>query len=127
VLQKKQGISPVFFREFIMNTLILLAALSSQITFKTSQQENMTTIIPQVTLAQSCDCQIQIVSVREGQGGQSSSRQQNTLFIPANQTIDLMRLSLNISAGDTVKIVVTVSDGKSLHLSQQWSPAERSL
>jgi curli production protein len=32
-----------------MNTLILLAALSSQITFKTSQQENMTTIIPQVT------------------------------------------------------------------------------
>ena len=36
-----------------MNTLILLAALSSQITFKTSQQENMTTIIPQVTLAQS--------------------------------------------------------------------------
>jgi curli production protein len=124
---KKQGISPVFFREFIMNTLILLAALSSQITFKTSQQENMTTIVPQVTLAQSCDCQVQIVSVREGQGGQSSSRQQNTLFIPANQTIDLMRLSLNINAGDTVKIVVTVSDGKSLHLSQQWSPAERSL
>jgi curli production protein len=124
---KKQGISPVFFREFIMNTLILLAALSSQITFKTSQQENMTTIVPQVTLAQSCDCQVQIVSVREGQGGQSSSRQQNTLFIPANQTIDLMRLSLNINEGDTVKIVVTVSDGKSLHLSQQWSPAERSL
>ncbi|EKS7398945.1 curli assembly chaperone CsgC [Enterobacter roggenkampii] len=110
-----------------MNTLILLAALSSQITFKTSQQENMTTIIPQVTLAQPCDCLVQIVSFREGQGGQSSSRQQNTLFIPANQTIDLMRLSLNINAGDTVKIVVTVSDGKSLHLSQQWSPAERSL
>ena len=95
-----------------MNTLILLAALSSQITFKTSQQENMTTIIPQVTLAQSCDCQVQIVSVREGQGGQSSSRQQNTLFIPANQTIDLMRLSLNINAGDTVKIVVTVSHNR---------------
>lgn len=52
-----------------MNTLILLAALSSQITFKTSQQENMTTIIPQVTLAQSCDCQVQIISLREGQGG----------------------------------------------------------
>lgn len=51
-----------------MNTLILLAALSSQITFKTSQQENMTTIIPQVTTAQPCDCQVQIVSVREGQG-----------------------------------------------------------
>jgi hypothetical protein len=67
VLQKT-GLMPCFFREFIMNTLILLAALSSQITFKTSQQENMTTIIPQVTLTESCDCQVQIVSLREGQG-----------------------------------------------------------
>ncbi|HDT4262935.1 TPA: curli assembly protein CsgC, partial [Enterobacter kobei] len=57
----------------------------------------------------------------------SSSRQQNTLFIPANQAIDLMRLSLNISAGDTVTIVVTVTDGKALHLSQQWSPGGRAL
>ena len=110
-----------------MNTLILLAALSSQITFQTSQQGNMTTIIPQVTLTESCDCQVQIVSLREGQSGQSSSRQQNTLFIPANQATDLMRLSLNISAGDTVTIVVTVTDGKALHLSQQWSPGGRAL
>lgn len=110
-----------------MNTLILLAALSSQITFQTSQQGNMTTNIPQVTLTESCDCQVQIVSLREGQSGQSSSRQQNTLFIPANQAIDLMRLSLNISAGDTVTIVVTVTDGKALHLSQQWSPGGRAL
>ena len=110
-----------------MNTLILLAALSSQITFQTSQQGNMTTIIPQVTLTESCDCQVQIVSLREGQSGQSSSRQQNTLFIPANQALDLMRLSLNISAGDTVTIVVTVTDGKALHLSQQWSPGGRAL
>ena len=57
-----------------MNTLILLAALSSQITFKTSQQENMTTIIPQVTLAQPCDCQVQIVS-RSGRAG-------GTKFVP---------------------------------------------
>ena len=110
-----------------MNTLILLAALSSQITFQTSQQGNMTTIIPQVTLTESCDCQVQIVSLREGQSGQSSFRQQNTLFIHANQAIDLMRLSLNISAGDTVTIVVTVTDGKALHLSQQWSPGGRAL
>jgi curli production protein len=60
-------------------------------------------------------------------GGQSTSQQQNTLSIPANQTIDLMRLSLNIGAGDTVKITVTVSDGKSLHLSQQWSPPGSAL
>lgn len=110
-----------------MNTLILLAALSSQITFKTSQQGNMTTIIPQVILTEPCECQVQIVSLRQGQGGQSSSRQQNTLFIPANQTIDLMRLSLNIDSGDKMNITVIVSDGKSLHLSQQWSPAGSAL
>jgi curli production protein len=49
--------------------------------------------------------------MRQGQGGQSTSQQQNTVSIPANQTIDLTRLSLNIDAGDTVKITVTVSDG----------------
>ncbi|MCE1395823.1 MULTISPECIES: curli assembly chaperone CsgC [Enterobacter] len=110
-----------------MNTFILLAALSGQIAFKTSQQGNMTTIIPQVILSEPCDCQVQILSLKEGQSGQSASRQQNTLFIPANQAIDLTRLSLTISAGDTVKIVVTVTDGKALHLSQQWSPAGGTL
>ncbi|MBM3073927.1 curli assembly protein CsgC [Enterobacter sp. RHBSTW-00994] len=105
-----------------MHTLLLLAALSSQITFKTSQQGNMTTIIPQVTLTEPCECQVHILSTRQGQGGQSTSQQQNTLSIPANQTIDLMRLSLNIDTGDAVNITVTVSDGKQLHLSQQWSP-----
>jgi len=110
-----------------MNTLLLLAALYSQITFQTSQQGNMTTIIPQVTLTEPCECQVQILSTRQGAGGQSSSQQQNTLSIPANQTIDLTRLSLNIGAGDSVKISVTVSDGKSLHLSQQWSPPGTAL
>ncbi|MCI1898104.1 MAG: curli assembly protein CsgC [Enterobacter sp.] len=107
-----------------MHTLLLLAALSSQITFKTSHEGNMTTIIPQVVLKESCVCQVQILSSREGQGGQSTSQQRNTLSIPANQPIDLSRLSLNIGPQDSVKIVVTVSDGKSLHLSQQWPTSE---
>lgn len=85
-----------------MSTFILLAALASQITFSTSQQANMTTIIPQVTLADACECQV-VLSVRQGQAGQSTSRQKNTLFIPANQPIDLTRISLNIRSGDAVK------------------------
>ncbi|KDT55264.1 thin aggregative fimbriae synthesis family protein [Escherichia coli 3-105-05_S4_C3] len=40
-----------------------------------------------------------------------------------NQPIALTKLSLNISPDDRVKIVVTVSDGQSLHLSQQWPPS----
>ena len=107
-----------------MHTLLLLAALSSQITFKTTQNGDMTTIIPQVTLSEPCVCQVQITSSRKGGGGQSTSSQRNTLSLPANQAIDLSRLSLNISPKDSVKIVVTVTDGKSLHLSQQWPTSE---
>ncbi|ENZ2172432.1 curli assembly protein CsgC, partial [Salmonella enterica] len=45
------------------------------------------------------------------------------LSLPANQPIELSRLSVNISSEDSVKIIVTVSDGQSLHLSQQWPPS----
>ena len=107
-----------------MNTLVLLAALSSQITFQTSQENGMLTIIPQVTLSESCLCQVQILTLRKGQGGQSTSQQRNTLTLPANQTIDLSRISVNAGPDDAIKMVVTVSDGKSLHLSQQWPPSK---
>ncbi|MRS88422.1 curli assembly protein CsgC [Enterobacteriaceae bacterium RIT714] len=107
-----------------MHTLLLLAALSSQITFKMTHDGNMTTIIPQVILTEPCVCQVQILSSRQGQGGESTSQQRNTLSIPANQAIDLSRLSLNIGPEDTIKIFVVVSDGKSLHLSQQWPNSE---
>ena len=105
-----------------MNALLLLAALSSQITFNTTQQGDMYTIIPEVTLTQSCLCRVQILSLREGSSGQSQ-KQEKTLSLPANQPIALTKLSLNISPDDRVKIVVTVSDGQSLHLSQQWPPS----
>ena len=105
-----------------MNALLLLAALSSQITFNTTQQGDMYTIIPEVTLTQSCLCRVQILSLREGSSGQSQTKQEKTLSLPANQPIALTKLSLNIYP-DRVKIVVTVSDGQSLHLSQQWPPS----
>ncbi|WP_336221466.1 curli assembly chaperone CsgC [Citrobacter amalonaticus] len=109
-----------------MHSLLLLAALSSQITFNTSHQGDIYTIIPQVTLTQPCVCQVQIVALRDGVAGQSQSRQKKTLSLPANRAIDLTRLSVNISAQDSVKIVVTVSDGQSLHLLQQWPPSAAS-
>ncbi len=105
-----------------MNALLLLAALSSQITFNTTQQGDMYTIIPEA-LTQSCLCRVQILSLREGSSGQSQTKQEKTLSLPANQPIALTKLSLNISPDDRVKIVVTVSDGQSLHLSQQWPPS----
>ncbi|WP_235424268.1 curli assembly chaperone CsgC [Citrobacter koseri] len=109
-----------------MNTLLLLAALSSQITFNTTQQGEIYTIVPQVTLSKPCVCEVQIFAVRDGKGGQSRTQQKTTLSLPANQPIDLTKLSLNISPEDSVKIIVTVSDGQSLHLSQQWPSSEKS-
>jgi len=107
-----------------MNTLLLLAALSSQITFQISQENGMLTIIPQVTLTESCLCQVQIVTLRKGQGGQSTSQQRNTLTLPANRTVNLSRISVNAGPDDAINMVVTVSDGKSLHLSRQWPPSK---
>jgi curli production protein len=86
----------------------------------------MTTIIPQVTLTSRVIVRFRLFLCDKGRGTKYVPTAKY-LFIPANQTIDLMRLSLNINAGDTVKIVVTVSDGKSLHLSQQWSPRKFAL
>lgn len=40
-----------------MHTLLLLAALSNQITFTTTQQGDIYTVIPQVTLNEPCVCQ----------------------------------------------------------------------
>lgn len=84
----------------------------------------MLTIIPQVTLTESCLCQVQIVTLRKGQGGQSTSQQRNILTLPANRTVDLSRISVNAGPDDAINMVVTVSDGNSLHLSQQWPPSK---
>ena len=106
-----------------MHTLLLLAALSSQITFNTTREGDNYTITPLVQVRQDCVCQVQIITEREGAAGVSQSRQRNTMTLPANQTTAISRIHLNISAHDNVKILVTVSDGQSLHLSRQW-PAE---
>ena len=64
-----------------MNALLLLAALSSQITFNTTQQGDMYTIIPEVTLTQSCLCRVQILSLREGSSGTKSDEARKDPFI----------------------------------------------
>ncbi len=108
-----------------MHTLMLLAALSSQITFNTAQQGEMYTITPQVVLSENCVCQVQILATRQGDAGESRTQQRKTMAFTANQPTSLMRMSMNISPQDNVNITVTVTDGNKLHLSQQWSPQNR--
>jgi Thin aggregative fimbriae synthesis protein. len=108
-----------------MNSLLLAVALTNSIAFNVTHQGDMYTITPQVTVTQPCDCQVSIQTVREGSGGTSNIQQNRTLKLPANQPIDLSRMQLTISQNDTVKVVVTLTDGQSLHLSAQWPTAER--
>ena len=103
-----------------MHTLILLAALSNQLTFSTQQQGNVYTIEPVATLTTDCRCAMQLAATRAGAGGSSTSSQRTTLFIKANEPIRLTSLSLNIDPGDTVSITVTLSDGNNINLEKQW-------
>ena len=103
-----------------MNSLILAVALTNSIAFNVTHQGDIYTITPQVTVTQPCECRVNIQTLREGSGGTSTIQQSKTLKLPANQPIDLSRMQLNISQNDTVRVVVTLSDGQSLNLSAQW-------
>ncbi|WLI76998.1 curli assembly chaperone CsgC [Kosakonia sp. H02] len=105
-----------------MPNLVLLAALTSQITFTTAHQGDIYTITPLVEVAQPCVCQVQIITERESAGGVSQSRQRSLMNLNANQPTALSHLTMNIPAQAKVSITVTVTDGQSLQLIQQWSP-----
>ncbi len=84
-----------------MNAL-LPVALSSQITFNTTQQGDVYTIIPKsllLNLARGAD----IVPARRQFRAKSETKQERTLSLPANQPIALTKMSLNISPDDRLK------------------------
>lgn len=63
-----------------MHTLLLLAALSNQITFTTTQQGDIYTVIPQVTLNEPCVCQVQILCARRRRGTKPYTAKTNAIF-----------------------------------------------
>ncbi|MDX6022684.1 curli assembly chaperone CsgC [Scandinavium sp. V105_16] len=108
-----------------MNSLLIAVALTNSIAFNVTHQGEMYTITPQVTVTEPCQCQVKIQTMREGSGGSSNIQQSKNLSLPANQPIDISRMQLNISQNDTVKVVVTLTDGQALNLTAQWPNAER--
>ncbi len=104
-----------------MHTLLLLAALGNQLTFDTQQQGNVYTIVPVATLTQDCQCMVKLTAQSSGHSGQSNSSQSNPVFIKSNEPTKLSRMSLTLSPGDRVTIMVSVSDGKDIHLEKQWA------
>lgn len=103
-----------------MHILILLAALSNQLSFDTRQQGNIYTIVPVATLTTDCQCSIKVAATRSGKAGQSTSNQLSSVFIKANKPIKLASLRLNIDPGDNVIITVTLTNGKDINLEEQW-------
>lgn len=108
-----------------MHTLLLLAALGNQLTFDTQQQGNTYIIEPVATLTQDCQCMVKLTAQSSGTAGQSNSSQSKPVFIKGNQPTKLSRMSLELSPGDRVTILVTVTDGKDIHLEKQWASPGR--
>ncbi|NIY47025.1 curli assembly chaperone CsgC [Cedecea colo] len=108
-----------------MHTLILLAALSNQLTFDIQQQGNVYTIEPVATLTSDCQCSMKLTATRSGKAGQSTSSQRSSVSIKANEPIKLARLSLNIDPDDSVTLTVTLTNGKDINLEKQWVPTGR--
>lgn len=108
-----------------MNSLLIAVALTNSIAFNVTHQGEMYTITPQVTVTVPCQCRVSIHTTRQGEGGSSNIQQSKILSLPANQPIDLSRMQLNISQNDTVKVVVTLTDGQALNLTAQWPNTER--
>ncbi|MEB5921034.1 MULTISPECIES: curli assembly chaperone CsgC [Franconibacter] len=108
-----------------MHTLILLAALTSQIGFDAHQQGDTWTVIPQVTLTQDCQCRVQMETSRHGAAGNSTTRQNSWVNIRAGEPYALSQISFSAGQGDEVVVTVTITDGQALHLSRQWSPPGR--
>ncbi len=104
-----------------MHTLILLAALANQLTFDTQKQGARYTITPVATLSVDCQCLMTLAATRSGTSGQSTSRQQSSVAIKANEAKKLASLSLNIDPGDSVTLRVTLTDGQDINLQQQWT------
>ena len=109
-----------------MHTLLLLAALSNQITFDAVQQGEVYTITPQVVLSEDCFCQVQILAIRQGEAGESRTQQRKTLSLRANQPTALMRMSMTISPKDHVTLTVNITVGNNRHPSTKWSPQNKS-
>lgn len=105
-----------------MYTMVLLAALTNHIAFDAHQEGSIWTVMPQIMLTEDCECQIQLQAVRKGASGNSNTRQSTRAQIKSNQPYAVSRLSVNVAPGDELTIQVTVSDGKSVNLTQQWSP-----
>ncbi len=79
-----------------MNALLLLAALSSQITFNTTHKGICTPLFLKSLLLNLVYAGTNIVPARR-QFREKSDEARKTLSLPANQPIALTKLSLNIS------------------------------
>lgn len=104
-----------------MYTTVLLAALTNQIVFDVQYQGSIWTVVPQIMLTRNCDCQIQLAVARTGASGNSNTRQRSRAHIKGNHPYSVSRLSVNVEAGDSLIIHVSVTDGKTVNLTQQWS------
>ncbi len=96
---KETGRKPCFFSGEEYECLLLLAALSSQITFNTTQQGECTPLFLKSLLLNLVCAEYKFVPARRQFRAKSDEARKDPL-LPANQPIALTKLSLNISPDD---------------------------
>ncbi|TPG63333.1 curli assembly chaperone CsgC [Ewingella americana] len=102
-----------------MHVLLIAAVLSNQLWFDTQADADTYVVTPMATLADSCSCQISIAVSHRAAQGQSTSRQQRNVTLPANQPLPLGQMRFSMQKGDWTQITVTLTDGKGLLMAKQ--------
>lgn len=80
---------------------------------------NLYKITPMAQLKRACTCQVDFSVTHQGSAGQSTSHQQNTVALTPDTVQPLGLVKLSVNAGDLTQVVVTLTDGDTLHLEKQ--------
>jgi len=102
-----------------MQALLIAAVLSNQLWFDTQTDADVYTVIPMTTLTRDCACEVSIAVSHRGRQGQSTSSQQGSLKLNANQPISLGQMRFTMQKGEWVQIIVTVKNSQGLRLERQ--------
>lgn len=102
-----------------MHVLLIAAVMSNQLWFDTQTLADNYVITPKAMLAESCDCQLSIAVSHHAGQGQSTSRQQGSIKLAANQQQSLGQMRFSLQQGDYTQITVTLTDGNGLRVENQ--------
>ncbi|MGO2158697.1 MAG: curli assembly chaperone CsgC [Serratia proteamaculans] len=102
-----------------MQILLIAAVMTNQLWFDTQTEADIYIVRPMATLSQNCACQVSIAVSHRADQGLSTSRQQGSVNLAANQTISLGQMRIAMQKGDWTQVTVTLTNSQGLRLERQ--------